>query len=72
MTIQSFLDTFADYRYRWAKRRLESQLITAAIREQTKKAARLQAKLSRLRYDRMAYLSSRITRNCKLTLVKNG
>lgn len=64
------LDTFADLRYQWKKRRLEGQLITAALREQTKKAARLQAKLSRLRYDRMAYLSSRISRNCKLYLVK--
>ena len=70
MTLQSLRDAFHDAVYRFRKRQLENKLITASIREQTKKAARLQAKLSRLRYDRMAYLSSRITRNCKLYLVK--
>lgn len=70
MNLQSILDTIADFRYRIRKRSLESRLIKADLRGQKKKAEHLQRELNRLFYARVEYLSGRITRRCKLYVVK--
>jgi len=67
---QRLRDDYADFCYKWDKCRLENKLITASIRGEDKKAARLVKKLSKLRYKRMDYLFGRIARKRNLRLVK--